>query len=213
MADKTLTGKRIAFLATDGVEQIELTDPLDAVKQAGASPELVSIKTGKIQGWNHDKKGKKFTVDKTVNEVSAEDYDGLVLPGGVMNPDSLRMNDEAVDFVRDFFKQGKPIAAICHGPWLLVEADICEGRTLTSWPSLKTDIRNAGGNWVDQELVVDNGIVTSRKPDDLPAFCSKIVEEFAEGRHERHEIEAGQRHAVAAGTESGGSERTRIDDL
>src|SRR5687768_16975317 len=130
MADQTLSGKRIAFLATDGVEQVELTDPWEAVKSAGATPELVSIKAGKIQGWNHDKKGKKFKVDKTLDAAAAEAYDGLVLPGGVMNPDTLRMFDEAVDFVRDFYKQGKPIAAICHGPWMLVEANLCEGRTL-----------------------------------------------------------------------------------
>ena len=215
MAEQTLSGKRIAFLATDGVEQVELTEPWEAVKQAGATPELISINSGKIQGWNHDKKGKKFKIDKTVDEVTAEDYDGIVLPGGVMNPDALRTSDQAVDFVRDFYKQGKPIAAICHGPWMLVEADICEGRTLTSWPSLKTDIRNAGGNWVDEELVVDDGIVTSRKPDDLPAFCPKIVEEFAEGQHERQEPSPVERHAVGAGTgqDRGGSERTRIDDL
>ena len=206
MAENSLNGKRIAFLATDGVEQVELTDPWEAVKSAGGTPELVSITTGKIQGWNHDKKAKKFSVDKTVDEVSAEDYDGLVLPGGVMNPDTLRMDDAAVDFVRDFYKQGKPIASICHGPWMLVEGDLCEGRTLTSWPSLKTDIRNAGGNWVDQELVVDNGIVTSHKPDDLPAFCAKLVEEFAEGVHERDQVTAGAAHG--AGTRPG-----RIDDL
>ena len=188
MAENNLSGKRIAFLATDGVEQVELTDPWEAVKSAGGAPELISIKSGKIQGWNHDKKGKKFTVKMLVGEASAEDYDGLVLPGGVMNPDTLRMFDEAVDFVRDFFKQEKPVAAICHGPWLLVEANVVEGRTLTSWPSLKTDSRNAGGNWVDQELVVDNGLVTSRKPDDLPAFCPKAVEEFAEGRHAEQRV-------------------------
>jgi protease I len=188
MAENNLSGKRIAFLATDGVEQVELTDPWEAIKSAGGAPELISIKSGKIQGWNHDKKGKKFAVNKLVGEASAEEYDGLVLPGGVMNPDTLRMFDEAVDFVRDFFKQEKPVAAICHGPWLLVEANVVEGRTLTSWPSLKTDIRNAGGNWVDQELVVDNGLVTSRKPDDLPAFCPKAVEEFAEGRHAEQRV-------------------------
>ena len=207
MADQSLSGKRIAFLATDGVEQVELTDPWEAVKSAGATPELVSIKTGKIQGWNHDKKGTKFKVDKTLDDATAEDYDGLVLPGGVMNPDTLRTFDEAVDFVRDFYKQGKPIAAICHGPWMFVEAGLCEGRTLTSWPSLKTDIRNAGGNWVDREVVVDNGIVSSRKPDDLPAFCAKAVEEFAEGQHERHDAEA------LVGAARQGGEKQRVDDL
>jgi protease I len=183
MANQSIEGKRIAFLATDGFEQVELTDPWEAVEQAGGKPELVSIKVGQIQGMNHDEKADKFPVDHVVGEVNAEEYDGLVLPGGVANPDTLRMNDEAIDFVRDFFKQGKPVAAICHGPWSLVEADVVDGRTLTSWPSLKTDILNAGGKWVDQEVVVDNGLVTSRKPDDLKAFSAKAVEEFAEGRH------------------------------
>jgi protease I len=209
MAENNLSGKRIAFLATDGVEQVELTEPWQAVKSAGAKPELISIKSGKIQGRNHDKKGKKFNVDKLVHESSAENYDGLVLPGGVMNPDTLRMYDEAVDFVRDFFEQEKPVASICHGPWILVEADVVEGRKLTSWPSLKTDIRNAGGNWVDQEVVVDNGLVTSRKPDDLPAFCAKAVEEFAEGRHEAQGVGAG----AASGEIERGTPTSRIDDL
>ncbi len=218
MAEHEVNGKRIAFLATDGVEQVELTDPWEAVKSAGGTPELISIQPGKIQGWNHDKKGKKLKVDKTVNEVSAEDYDGLALPGGVMNPDMLRMHDEAVDFVRDFFKQEKPVAAICHGPWMLVEADVVEGRTLTSWPSVKTDIRNAGGNWVDQEVVVDNGMVTSRKPDDLPAFCAKMVEEFAEGRHEQHHVGAGVGARIGAQEsretdQMSDAPRNRVDDL
>jgi len=187
MAANTIQGKRIAFLATSGVEQVELTEPWKAVEAAGGRPELISIKAGEIQGYNHDTKADTFQVDKTVGNISAEDYDGLVLPGGVANPDTLRTNEEAVDFVRDFFKQGKPVAAICHGPWMLVEADVVESRTLTSWPSLKTDIRNAGGNWVDEEVVVDEGLVTSRKPDDLKAFCAKAIEEFAEGRHaEQH---------------------------
>jgi protease I len=207
MSDKPLSGKRIAFLATDGVEQVELTDPWKAVKAAGASPELVSIRLEKIQGWKHDRKGKKFPVDKLVSEVSAEEYDGLVLPGGVMNPDTLRMVDEAVDFVRDFYKQGKPIASICHGPWMLVEADLCEGRTLTSWPSLKTDIHHAGGNWVDEEVVVDNGIVTSRNPDDLPAFCAKAVEEFTAGQHEHREL------PELIGAKDQGGPKRRVDDL
>ncbi len=187
MANETINGKRIAFLATNGVEQVELTEPWDAVKAAGGEPELISINAGQIQGMNHDEKADKFEIDKTVDEVMADDYDGLVLPGGVANPDTLRTHEEAVDFVRDFFRQGKPVAAICHGPWMLVEADVIEGRMLTSWPSLKTDIRNAGGNWLDEEVVVDGGLVTSRKPDDLRAFCSKTIEEFAEGRHaEQH---------------------------
>jgi protease I len=180
---QTLDGKRIAFLATDGFEQVELTEPWKAVTSAGARPELVSLTPGRIQGMNHDKKGRKFDVDKTIDEVSAEEYAGLVLPGGVANPDTLRTVAVAVDFVRDFFKQAKPVAAICHGPWMLVEADVIYGRTLTSWPSLRTDISNAGGSWVDQDVVVDEGLVTSRKPDDLPAFCDKAIEEFAEGRH------------------------------
>ena len=214
MADHQINGKRIAFLATDGVEQVELTDPWQAVESAGGTPELISIQAGKIQGWNHDRKGKKHKVDKSVNEVNAEDYDGLVLPGGVMNPDALRMNDLAVDFVRDFFKQEKPVAAICHGAWMLVEADVVEGRTLTSWPSLKTDIRNAGGNWIDEEVVVDNGLVSSRKPDDLPAFCAKMIEEFAEGRHEEQTVVAGAGPRAAGETaQTSDAPRDRIDDL
>jgi protease I len=214
MAEHSISGKRIAFLATDGVEQVELTDPWQAVESAGGTPELISIQSGKIQGWNHDKKGKKHKVQKTVNEVSAEDYDGLVLPGGVMNPDTLRTNEEAVDFVRDFFKQEKPVAAICHGPWLLVEADVVEGRKLTSWPSVKTDIRNAGGNWVDQEVVVDNGLVTSRKPEDLPAFCAKMIEEFAEGRHEQQAIGAAfGAHGARDTGQMSDAPRDRVDDL
>jgi protease I len=180
-----LIGKKIAFLATDGFEQIEFTHPWDAVKKEGAQVELVSLKKGKIQGMHHDKHADKFTVDKTVEEADASDYDGLVLPGGVANPDALRMDENAVAFIRGFFDQGKPVAAICHGPWTLIEADVVRGRTLTSWPSLKTDIKNAGGTWVDEEVHVDNGLVTSRKPDDLKAFCAKTVEEFAEGRHAR----------------------------
>ncbi|HEY7873794.1 MAG TPA: type 1 glutamine amidotransferase domain-containing protein [Actinomycetota bacterium] len=179
-----LSGKRIAFLATDGVEQVELTKPWEAITSAGARAELVSIDSGEIQGVNHMDKGDKFAVDRIVSDANANDYDGLVLPGGVANPDFLRTNDDAVKFVREFFNQHKPVAAICHGPWTLVEAGVVQGRTLTSWPSIQTDIRNAGGNWVDEEVHVDNGLVTSRKPDDLDAFCGKAIEEFAEGRHE-----------------------------
>lgn len=183
MTNETLQGKKIAFLATDGFEQVELTKPWEAVKAAGAEPVLVSLEAGKIQGVHHDEKGDQFTVDQTIDQVSAEDFNGLVLPGGVFNPDALRMNASAVDFVRDFFKQGKPVGAICHGPWLLVEADVVDQRQVTSWPSVKTDLVNAGANWVDEECVCDSGLVTSRNPDDLPAFCDKIVEEFAEGKH------------------------------
>ncbi|MCA8996262.1 MAG: type 1 glutamine amidotransferase [Planctomycetaceae bacterium] len=180
---KKLQGKTIAILATDGVEQVELTQPRDALKDAGADVVLVSLKSGKIQCVHHDEKGDPFAVDKTVDTVSAEDYDALVLPGGVFNPDALRMNEDAVQFVRDFFKKHKPVGAICHGPWLLVEADVARHRTVTSWPSVKTDLINAGAKWVDEECVCDEGLVTSRNPDDLPAFCDKIVEEFAEGLH------------------------------
>jgi protease I len=179
-----LEGKKIAFLATDGVEEVELTEPWKAVEEEGGTPELVSLESGEIQGFDHLDKDQKFSVDRTVDEARHDDYAGLVLPGGVANPDFLRVNEKAVSFARSFFEAGKPVAVICHGPWTLVEADVVRDRTITSWPSLKTDIRNAGGNWVDQEVVVDNGLVSSRKPDDLPAFCAKLVEEFCEGRHE-----------------------------
>ena len=179
-----LKGKKIAFLATDMVEQVELTEPWKAVEQEGAKPELVSLREGEIQAFEHYDKSKTFKVDRTVEEASADDYDGLVIPGGVGNPDEMRTDENAVAFVRRFFEAGKPVGVICHGPWMLVEAGVVRGRRVTSWPSLQTDIRNAGGDWVDEEVVVDQGLVTSRKPDDLPAFTSKIVEEFAEGRHE-----------------------------
>jgi protease I len=183
MAD--LNGKKIAFLvATEGVEQVELTEPWKAVEAAGARPELISLEQGEVQAFNHLDKGDKFDVDHTVAKADASAYDGLVLPGGVANPDFLRMDEDAVRFARSFFEQGKPVGVICHGPWTLVEAGVLRGRTITSWPSLRTDIENAGGSWVDEEVVVDNGLVSSRRPDDLPAFCAKIVEEFAEGRHE-----------------------------
>jgi protease I len=178
-----LQGKRVAFLATDMVEQVELTEPWKAVEQAGGTPELVSLEEGEIQGFNHYDKADTFKVDRTVEEASADDYDALVLPGGVGNPDTLRMDENAVQFVREFFEQNKPVGVICHGPWMLVEAGVVRGRKVTSWPSLRTDIRNAGGDWVDEEVVVDHGLVTSRKPDDLPAFNAKIVEEFCEGEH------------------------------
>ena len=182
MADK-LQGKRVAFLATDMVEQVELTEPWKAVQDEGASPELVSLEEGQIQGFNHYDKADTFKVDRTVEEASADDYDALVIPGGVGNPDTMRMDENAVELVRQFFEQGKPVGVICHGPWMLVEAGVVRDRTVTSWPSLRTDILNAGGNWVDQEVVVEDSLVTSRKSDDLPAFNAKTVEEFAEGRH------------------------------
>jgi deglycase len=178
-----LQGKRVAFMATDGVEQIEYTEPRKAVEAAGAEVHLVSLRSGTIQGFNHLDKGDAFKVDLTVKDADPGDYDGLVLPGGVANPDTLRLDQDAVAFARAFFEAGKPVAAICHAPWTLVEADVVMGRTLTSWPSLRTDIRNAGGNWVDEEVHVDAGLVTSRKPADLPAFCAKTVEEFREGVH------------------------------
>jgi len=185
MSSKRLQGKKIAFLATNGFEQVELTRPWDAIKEAGAAVELVSLKTGKIQGMNHDQKADTFPVDKIVAQAKAEDYDGLVLPGGVANPDALRMDEASVAFVRSFFEQGKPVAVICHGPWTLIEAGVVRGRTITSWPSLKTDLLNAGANWVDEEVVCDRGLVSSRNPNDLGAFCRKAIEEFAAGRHAR----------------------------
>jgi protease I len=186
-----LQGKTIAFLATDGVEQVELTEPWKAVEEAGGTPELISLESGEIQGFNHLDKGDTFPVDRTASEADASRYDGLVLPGGVANPDFLRADEDAVAFVRDFFEHGKPVAAICHGPWTLIDAGVIGGRTITSWPSISTDLRNAGATWVDEEVHVDGGLVSSRKPDDLPAFCSKLVEEFAEGVHERQRQSAG----------------------
>jgi protease I len=183
MAGK-LDGKRIAFLvAPEGIEQVELTEPWRAVEDAGGAAELISTESGEVQAFNHLDKADTFSVDKTVSDADVSDYDGLVLPGGVANPDFLRMDDGAVGFVRGFFEAAKPVGVICHGPWTLVEADVLKGRTITSWPSLKTDIENAGGNWVDEEVHVDAGLTSSRNPDDLPAFCAKIVEEFAEGKH------------------------------
>jgi len=184
-----LKDKRVAFLATDGVEQIELTEPWKAVESEGGTPELISLESGEIQGFDHLDKDQTFAVDRAVAEANPEDYDGLVLPGGVANPDFLRADEDAVRFVRSFFEAGKPVAAICHGPWTLVEADVVRGRTLTSWPSLRTDIRNAGAEWVDAEVHTDQGLVTSRKPDDLPAFCGKLVEEICEGRHEQQALQ------------------------
>ena len=179
-----LDGKKIAFLAADGVEQVELVEPRRAVEAEGAETELISLEDGEIQGYDHLEEADTFKVDRAVSDADASDYDGLVLPGGVANPDHLRMDEDAVAFVRSFFEAGKPVGAICHAPWTLIEAGVVDGLELTSWPSLKTDLRNAGADWVDKEVVVDKGLTTSRKPDDLPAFNEKIVEEFCEGRHE-----------------------------
>ena len=191
-----LQGLRVAFLtANEGIEQVELTEPWKAVEQAGGKPELIAPKEGKAQGMNHLDKADAFKVDKTTSQAKAEDYDALVLPGGVANPDQLRMDRPAVEFVQAMFRAGRPAAAICHGPWTLVEAGLVDDRTLTSWPSVQTDIRNAGGNWVDREVMVCDGgpnvLVTSRKPDDLPAFCSKMVEVFANGAGAREQRKAG----------------------
>ena len=182
---QTLQGKRIAIIATDGVEQVELTEPRQAVLDAGATAELLSLESGEIQAMNSDiEPADTFAVDGTVADASPGDYDGLILPGGTVNADRLRIDPDVIRFVQEHFRAGKPVGVICHGPWTLVEADLVRDRTLTSYPSVRTDIRNAGGNPVDEEVVVDQGLVSSRNPDDLPAFCAKIVEEFAEGRHD-----------------------------
>ena len=178
-----LVGKRVAILAADGFEQIELEGPFKALEEAGATVSIVSPNPLKIQGMNHADKGDQFDVDIPLEDAHPEEFDALVLPGGLMNPDQLRSTPAAVDFVKHFGETGKPIAAICHGPWVLIEAGLVYGRRLTSWPAIQTDIRNAGGDWVDEEVVVDNGLVTSRKPDDIPAFNAKMIEEFHEGRH------------------------------
>lgn len=180
-----ISGKRVAFLVTDGFEQTELTRPIEAVREAGGVAEIISLSSDDIQGMNHAEKGDTFTVDHKVSDVKAEDYDALVLPGGVQNPDTLRMDSGAVQFVRDFFTQHKPVAAICHGPWLLVEANVVEDREITSFPSIKTDILNAGGRWVDEEVVNDAGMITSRNPDDLPAFCDALLDAVSEGTFAR----------------------------
>ena len=179
-----LDGKRIAFLAPDGVEQVELEEPWKAIEQEGGKPELVSLEEGQIQAFKHLDHGDKFDVAKTAKDADASDYDGLVLPGGVANPDFLRADEDAVAFVRAFFEAGTPVGAICHAPWTLIDAGVVDGMKVTSWPSIGTDLKNAGADWVDEECVVDKGLTTSRKPDDLPAFCAKIVEEFCEGEHE-----------------------------
>ena len=191
MAGK-LDGKRVAILATDGVEQVELTRPRDTVRQEGARTEIISLREGEFQAMNGDiEPAEKFTADRPAQQARADDYDALIMPGGTVNADRLRMDPDVRRFVQEIFRAGKPVGVICHGPWTLVEADLVRGRTLTSYPSLRTDIRNAGGTVVDEEVVTDNGLVSSRDPGDLPAFCAKIVEEFAEGRHGAH-IEAAQ---------------------
>ena len=192
MAEQKLKGKKVAIIAADMVERVELVEPRKALEKAGATTELLSIKPGTIDAFEHFDKAEKIKVDRLVEEADASEYDGLMIPGGVGNPDQLRGDENTVSFVRDFFEAGKPAAAICHAPWVLVEAGVVRGRTLTSWPTLQTDIRNAGGNWVDQKVVVDRGLVTSRKPDDIPAFKEKMIEEFAEGVH------AEQREAAKA---------------
>jgi protease I len=188
-----LSGKKVAILVADGFEQVEMTEPRKALEEAGAGTDLVSPNDGKVKGWKMTEWGDKFDVDVPLALANPDDYDALLLPGGVMNPDKLRMNHQAVEFVRAFFRAGKPVAAICHGPWTLIEADAVQGRTMTSYQSIKTDLKNAGANWVDQPVVVDNGLVTSRKPDDIPQFNQKMIEEFAEGIH------ANQQVAVHAG--------------
>ena len=181
---RKLDEKKVAILVTDGFEQVEMTKPREALEEAGAETKIVSLKSGKIQGMHHADKGDKFDVDLTLDEARPEEFDALMIPGGLMNPDALRSNEDALEFTRHFFREGKPVAAICHGPWVLIDAGVGRGRTLTSWPAIKTDVKNAGGNWVDKEVVVDNGLVTSRKPGDIPSFNKKMIEEFCEGCHE-----------------------------
>jgi protease I len=183
MAEQKLKGKKVAIIAADMFEQVELVEPRKALDDAGAETVLISLKPGEIQGFNHFEPADKLKVDRAIEEADAGDYDALMIPGGVGNPDQLRGDENIVSFVRDFFEAGKPVAAICHGPWVLVEAGVVRDRKVTSWPTLQTDIRNAGGNWVDEQVVVDQGLVTSRKPDDIPAFNKKMIEEFCEGKH------------------------------
>ncbi len=185
-----LNQKKVAILATDGVEQVELTQPKQALEEAGAQTQVIAPNSGSIQGWNHHDKADQIPVDKALEQVNPDEYDALILPGGALNPDQLRTNQQAVQFVKAFFAAGKPVAAICHGPWTLIEADVVKGRTVTSWPSLQTDLRNAGANWVDQEVVVDQGLITSRNPHDIPAFNQKVIEEIAAGQHQGQRLTA-----------------------
>jgi protease I len=186
--DQKLAGKTVAILVADGFEQVEMTEPRRALEEAGAETEIVSPVKGRVKGWKHVEWGDTFAVDVPLDEAEASDYDALLLPGGVMNPDKLRIDEAALRFVKAFFAAGKPVAAICHAPWTLIDAEQVEGRTVTSWPSLRTDLKNAGAKWVDEEVVVDNGLVTSRKPDDIPAFNRKMIEEFAEGQRTERQM-------------------------
>jgi len=182
---KALEGMKVAILVADGFEQVELTEPKKALEEAGATIQIVSPAEGEVQGWNHDEKADKFPVNMPLDRARSDDYDALMLPGGVRNPDQLRTITRAIEFIDGFFATGKPVAAICHAPWTLIDAGVVKGKTITSWPSLKTDLMNAGANWVDRQVVAEKGLVTSRKPDDIPAFNQRMIEEFAEGRHRR----------------------------
>jgi protease I len=193
MNKKNLQGKKVAILVAEGFEQVELTGPRQALDEAGAETRIVSPSKGQVQGWNHFNKADTFAVDVPLDQARPQDFDALLLPGGVANPDQLRINPKAIDFIRQFFAEGKPVAAICHALWPLIDAGVVRGRTVTSWPSLKTDLINAGANWVDQEVAVDNGLVSSRKPDDIPAFNRKMLEEIAEGKHQRQPVGASSR--------------------
>lgn len=198
MNQQQLNGKKVAILVADGFEQVEMTEPRKALDDAGAHTELISPNDEKVRGWQHTEWGDSFDVDVPLTEAKPESYDALVLPGGVMNPDKLRINTAAIDFIRAFVAAGKPIAAICHGPWTLIEAGAVNDREMTSYPSIKTDLINAGARWVDREVVADNGLVTSRKPDDIPAFNRKMIEEFAEGVHSPQGSQAGKQQQAAS---------------
>ncbi len=197
MQAKKLTGKRVAIVATEGFEQVELTEPLEALRDAGADVDIVSPEAGKIRGFNHFEKGKKIRVDRDIEDVNSDEYDALMIPGGAWNPDQLRVNEDVLRFVRGFFESGKPVGAICHGPWVLINAGVVAGRRLTSWPTIRADLEHAGAHWVDDEVVVDHGLVTSRSPADLDAFCEKLVEEISEGYHPGQE-QAAARSEVEA---------------